>query len=78
MRLLSGDFTKMVLAAIAIALPVSYLVARWWLQDFAFSIDLQWWYFAGAGLVALLSGLVYRGATNGKSSAGKPGRLLAR
>ena len=53
-RLLSGDFTKMVLAAIAIALPVSYLVARWWLQDFAFSIDLQWWYFAGAGLVALL------------------------
>ena len=52
-RLLSGDFTKMVLVAIFIALPISYFIAQWWLQDFAFSIDLEWWYFAGAGLVAL-------------------------
>ena len=53
-RLLSGDFTKMVLVAIFIALPISYFVAQRWLQDFAFSIDLEWWYFAGAGGVALL------------------------
>ncbi len=53
-RLLSGDFTKMVLVAIAIALPVSYFIAQRWLEGFAFSIDLQWWYFAGAGLIALL------------------------
>ncbi len=53
-RLLSGDFTKMVLVAIALALPISYLVARWWLEGFAFSIALQWWYFVGAGGVALL------------------------
>ena len=53
-RLLSGDFTKMVLVAIAIALPVSYFVAQRWLQNFAFHIDLQWWYFVGAGLLALL------------------------
>ena len=53
-RLLSGDFTKMVLVAIALALPISYWAAQWWLADFAFSIALQWWYFAGAGGVALL------------------------
>jgi predicted permease len=53
-RLLSGDFTRMVLVAIFIALPISYFVAQRWLQDFAFSIDLEWWYFAGAGLAALL------------------------
>ena len=53
-RRLSGDFTRMVLVAIFIALPISYFVAQRWLQDFAFSIDLEWWYFAGAGLVALL------------------------
>ena len=51
---LSGDFTRMVLVAIFIALPISYFVAQRWLQDFAFSIDLEWWYFAGAGLAALL------------------------
>ena len=53
-RLLSGDFTKMVLIAIIIALPLSYLVAQRWLQDFAFHVELRWWYFAGAGLMALL------------------------
>ena len=53
-RLLSSDFTKMVLVAIALALPISYLVARWWLEDFAFSIALRWWYFVGAGGMALL------------------------
>ncbi len=53
-RLLSGDFTKMVLTAVVIALPVSYFVAQRWLEGFAFSIELQWWYFAGAGLLALL------------------------
>ena len=53
-RLLSGDFTKMVLVAIIIALPLSYLAAQQWLQNFAFHIELQWWYFAGAGLAALL------------------------
>ena len=53
-RLLSTDFTKMVLVAIGIALPVSYFMAQRWLQGFAFSIELQWWYFAGAGLLALL------------------------
>ena len=53
-RLLSGDFTKMVLLAIVIALPVSYFLAARWLESFAFRIDLAWWYFAGAGLLALL------------------------
>ena len=53
-RLLSGDFTKMVLLAIVIALPVSYFLAAQWLESFAFRIDLEWWYFAGAGVLALL------------------------
>ena len=52
--LLSSDFTKMILVAIIIALPVSYLLAKNWLNDFAYRIDLEWWYFLSAGLVALL------------------------
>jgi hypothetical protein len=52
--LLTGEFTKMVLVAVVIALPISYLLTKQWLDNFAFSIDLQWWYFVGAGLAALL------------------------
>jgi putative ABC transport system permease protein len=52
-RLLSGEFTKMVLIAICIALPLSYLIAKNWLDNFAFRINLEWWYFCGAGLVTI-------------------------
>jgi putative ABC transport system permease protein len=51
--LLSGDFTKQVLVSIFIALPVSYLAARNWLNTFASRTDLEWWFFAGAGFMAL-------------------------
>jgi predicted permease len=53
-RLLSSDFTRTVLIAITIALPVSYLIARKWLTEFAYRIDLEWWFFAGSGIMALL------------------------
>ncbi|MTI20984.1 FtsX-like permease family protein, partial [Fulvivirga sp. RKSG066] len=52
-KLLSGDFTKMVLAAIIIALPLSYFVAEYWLTNFAYRITLSWIFFAAAGLTAL-------------------------
>jgi hypothetical protein len=53
-RLLSADFTGMVLIAILIALPISYFIAKNWLEDFAYRIDLEWWFFIASGLLALL------------------------
>ncbi len=53
-RLLTGDFTKIVMLAIVIGLPISYFAASKWLEDYAYKIDLKWWYFAGAALAALL------------------------
>lgn len=52
--LLSGDFTFTVLAAIIIGLPISYIAVSSWLEIFAYKIKLEWWYFAGAGLITLL------------------------
>lgn len=52
--LLSGDFTKMVLIAIVVALPISYLVGLKWLESFAYRVDLEWWFFIVAGSAALL------------------------
>ena len=51
--LLSADFTKMVIVSIVIALPTSYLLTRNWLDSFAYKIELEPWYFIGAGLLAL-------------------------
>ncbi len=53
-QLLSKDFSAMVLIAILIALPISYLLTRNWIQSFAYRIDLEWWFFVGAGLLTML------------------------
>lgn len=50
---LSKDFTIPVVVAILIALPVSYVLTTYWLNSFAYRIDLQLWYFVGAGFLAL-------------------------
>ncbi len=52
--LLSGDFGKLVFGSILIALPVSYLLAKGWLDNFAYRIELEAWYFVAAGAIALL------------------------
>jgi ABC-type antimicrobial peptide transport system permease subunit len=53
MSLLSNDFMKMVSASIVLGLPISYLVARNWLDDFAYRINLEWWVFIGAAIISL-------------------------
>ena len=52
--LLSKDFMKLVLISILIAMPLAWFLVRYWLQDFAYRIDIQWWIFAAAGLMAIL------------------------
>ncbi|WP_133272443.1 ABC transporter permease [Hymenobacter radiodurans] len=52
--LLSSDLTKLVVVAIGVALPISYLVVSQWLNSFEYRIELEFWYFLGAGLLALL------------------------
>ena len=41
------------MAAIVIALPVSYIITSSWLDSFAFKIELKIWYFLSAGIIAL-------------------------
>ncbi|HNP19068.1 MAG TPA: permease prefix domain 2-containing transporter [Fulvivirga sp.] len=52
--LLSNDFTKMVLSAILIALPIGYYISSNWLGTFVYHIQLRWWFFALSGLLALI------------------------
>ena len=56
-RLLSSDFTRTILIAIMIALPLSYFITMKWLAGFAYRIDLEWWFFAGSGCLALVIAL---------------------
>ena len=50
--LISKDFLKLVGIALVIASPIAWYFMHQWLQDFAYRIDIDWWVFALAGLVA--------------------------
>jgi putative ABC transport system permease protein len=74
--LLSGEFTKMVIAAIAIALPTSWYFANEWLSGFVFHITLEWWLFAGAGAAALLIAWITVGLQTFKAASVNPTECL--
>lgn len=52
--LVSKDFLVLVLIAIVIATPIAWYAMHNWLQSFHYRIDIAWWVFALAGVIALL------------------------
>ncbi|OEK03685.1 hypothetical protein BFP97_00975 [Roseivirga sp. 4D4] len=53
-KLLSLDFARMVLVALAFGLPLSYFIAQDWLENFKYAIDLKPWHFLISGSAILL------------------------
>ena len=70
--LLSGDFTKIVLTSLLISFPISYFITKNWLDSFAYRIDLQVWYFVGAGLVTLFIAWITVGVQAVKAALANP------
>lgn len=53
--MLSMDFIKLVIISILIASPLAWwFMNKWFLQDFAYREDIQWWIVAAAGIVSIL------------------------
>jgi putative ABC transport system permease protein len=52
--LLSKDFIRLVIIAFVIASPVAWFVMNNWLQNFAYRINISWWFFALAGMLAVM------------------------
>ncbi len=50
--LLSKDFLKLVIIASLISFPIAWYAMHQWLGDFAYRIDISWWIFIVAGLMA--------------------------
>ena len=52
--LLSSGFTRLILVAVIIAVPLSFFAIKRWLESFAYHIELSWLTFVMASLVALV------------------------
>ncbi|HYX09533.1 MAG TPA: ABC transporter permease [Bacteroidales bacterium] len=56
--ILSREFAWLVLIANLIAWPLAYFYLKSWMQDYAYHIDIHWWIFLFAGLIALSIAMV--------------------
>ena len=56
--LLSREYIIWVSISIIIACPIAWYVMHKWLQNFAYRINMSWWVFALAGVVALIIALL--------------------
>ena len=74
--LLSGDFIKLVTMAFILASPLAYFVMHLWLRDFAYRINIEWWVFAVAGLLAVAIALVTIGYQAIRAAAANPVKSL--
>lgn len=50
--LLSRDFVRLVLLALVIATPIAWYFMQKWLEDFHYHVNMPWWAFLLAGVVA--------------------------
>jgi putative ABC transport system permease protein len=51
--ILSGDFLKLVIIALLISTPLSWIAANRWLENYPYRITMNWWMFALAGFIVL-------------------------
>jgi len=75
-NLLSKDFLALVLIAIIIATPVSWIFMNEWLKDFAYRISINWIVFLAAGLLVLLIALLTVSVRAIKAAVANPVKSL--
>ena len=56
--MISKDFLKLVVIAALIAFPIAWYAMHNWLEDFAYRINIGWWVFLTAGILATLVALI--------------------
>ncbi len=70
--LLFNNFMKLLIIAIVIALPISYLLMNDWLQNFIYHTSLSWWIFALAVVAVAGLTIVTVGYESMKASYANP------
>lgn len=74
--LLSRDFLKLVLIANCIAFPIAWWGTKRWLQEYAYHIEVSWWVFAAAGVIAVGIALLTISYQAIKTAASNPVKSL--
>lgn len=74
--LLSTDLTRLVVLSLVIGLPLAYFISTYWLESFVFHVELQAWYFLGAGFTALAIAWITVGSQAFRAASVNPTECL--
>lgn len=74
--LLSKDFLKLVGIAFLLSVPVAWYIMDQWLQDYQYSVGIEWWVFVATGAVTMLIALFTVGFQSVKAALTNPARTL--
>ncbi len=69
---LSKDFLILVAIAFVVAIPITVIAMKSWLQGFAYRTGLPWWIFAAAGLLSIVIALLTVGYQALKAALANP------
>ena len=74
--LLSKEFIKLIIISILVAIPITFVPLRGWLQTFAYRIDLSWWLFAIPAIVITVIALLTISYQSIKAALANPVKSL--
>jgi putative ABC transport system permease protein len=72
MIMLNWDLIKWITMSFVLAIPLSYVFMKKWLESFAYKTALSWWIFALAGLTAMLIAVITISVQSWKASSNNP------
>ena len=74
--LLSKEYIICVMISIIITCPIAWFAMNKWLQNFAYRIDISWWVFAIAGVIALVIAILTVGFQSYRAASKNPVEAL--
>lgn len=74
--LLSKDFLRLVIISLIVASPLAWWTMNSWLQEFAYRVNIGWWIFIAAGVIALIIALASISFRAVKAATANPVRSL--
>ena len=75
-QLLTKDFLRLVIIAIAFATPVAWIAMSKWLESFAYRVNVSVWIFIAAGIVSVLIALITISFQSIKAAIANPVKSL--
>jgi len=71
-KLMTGEFARLIMVAIAVSIPLAWWMGRQWLAGFAYRTSLDWWIFVFAGLLVMLIAILTVGTQAFRAASANP------